>query len=125
MDLNEFFNSINKSKKDIMSGDEKAEKHYIPYVINKSMSYHKDTIFRSNFMNSMSNLDKKMQYHYYLYSLPKGTRYAKWHKEEDSRIELLMAFYGYSKGKAKEVLGILSDSQLEAIKQALYRGGKP
>jgi hypothetical protein len=124
MDLKDFFESINKSKKNIIS-DEKSEKCYIPYVINKSFSYHKDSIFYSNMMNRWSNLDKKMQYDYYLYGLPKGQRYAKWHKDEDSSVEPIMAYYGYSRDRAREVARILSNDQIEAIKQALNTGGKP
>jgi hypothetical protein len=125
MELNDFFNSINKTKKDIVGTDEKAERVYVPYVINKSLSYHKDAIFHANFMNAMPILDKKMQYHYYLHGISKGSRYGKWHKDEDSRIEPIMAFYGYSRTRAKEVANILSDGQFEALKQALNRGGKP
>jgi hypothetical protein len=124
MDLTDFFNSINKTKKNIVSGDEKAEKFYIPFVVNKSLSYHKDAIFHSNFMNERSYLDKRMQYEYFLHALPKANRYGKWHKDEDGRIEPIMEFYGYSKTRAKEVLKILSDSQIEAIKEALNKGGK-
>lgn len=125
MELNDFFNSINKSKKDIVGKDEKAERAYIPYVMNKSLSYHKDAIFHANFMNFMPQLDKKMQYDYYLYGISKGSRYGKWHKDEDGRIEPIMAFYGYSRTRAKEVSKILSDDQIEALQKALNRGGKP
>ena len=124
MDLGEYLNSINKSKKDIIGSNEQGERGYIPFIINKSLSYHKDAIFHANFMNLKPNLDKKMQYDYYLHSLPKGNRYAKWHKDDKPSIEPIMEFYGYSRSKAMEVAKILSESQLEAIKESLNKGGK-
>lgn len=123
MDLSDIFNSINKTKKNILE-NETSEKIYIPYVVNKNLSYHKDTLFHSNFMNLRPHLAKKMQYEYYLNGIPKGNRYAKWHKDEDPRIEPIMAYYGYSKKKAKEISALISEIDLEAIKQALNRGGK-
>lgn len=123
MNLSDFFESINKTKKNIIL-DEKSEKFYVPYVVNKSMSYHKDALYHSNILNSLPNLDNKMQYDYYLNSLQKGNRYAKWHKDDISQLELVMEFYGYSRAKAQIALEILSEEDLEAIKQGLYRGGK-
>jgi len=124
MELTDFFNSINKTKKNIVT-DDRSERCYVPYVVNKSLSYHKDAIFHVNLMNSNPGLDKKLQYDYYLYGLPKGQRYGKWHKPENGSIGLIMAFYGYSKAKAHEVAKMLSDDQIKAIEGAMYHGGKP
>ena len=123
MDLSEFFNSINKTKVDLLKKDPGAEKNYVPFVVNKSLSYHADAVFHANTMNGLPLLDKKMQYDYFLHRLTKGVRYGKWHKDEDTSLEPIMAFYGYSKTRAKEVARLLSGEQLEAIKEALNTGG--
>lgn len=123
MDLSDIFNSINKTKKNILE-NEASERVYIPFVVNKSLSYHKDTLFHANFMNIRPYLAKKMQYEYYLNAIPKGNRYGKWHKDEDSRIEPIMAYYGYSRKKAKEISALITETHLEVIKEALNRGGK-
>ena len=124
MDLGEYLNSINKTKKNIIGLNEQAERGYIPFVVNKSLSYHKDAIFHANFMNLKPNLDKKLQYEYYLEALPKANRYAKCHKDDKASIEPIMEFYGYSRARAMEAAQILSDSQIEAIKESLNKGGK-
>jgi hypothetical protein len=123
MDLSDFFNSINKTKKSVIT-DERSERLYVPYVVNKSMSYHKDAIFHSNLINGVPGLDRKMQYDYYLYALPKASRYGKWQKPDNSPIESIMAFYGYSRDKAEQVAQILTESQLKAIQEHLNTGGK-
>lgn len=123
MDLSDFFNSINKTKKNIIT-DEKSERFYVPYVINKSMSYHKDAIFHSNMMNKNHCIDRKMQYDYYLYSLPKASRYAKWQKPEEVSLEAIMALYGLSRAKAIQASQLLSEIQKQAIAEAMNPGGK-
>jgi hypothetical protein len=39
-------------------------------------------------------------------------------------MKLVMEYYGYSREKARQVLGILPDEQLSMIKEKLYKGGK-
>lgn len=123
MDLSEFFNSINKTKKNVIQ-DDRDEKSYVPYVMNKSFSYHKDAIFHVNLMNEKACLDRKLQYDYYLMALPKANRYGKWHKPDISPIEPIMEYYGYSRAKAEEVARMLSESQIQTIRDHLNPGGK-
>lgn len=124
MDLSDFFNSINKTKINVVT-DDRSEKAYVPYVMNKSFSYHKDAVFHSNLMNGNPILDKKMQYDYYLYTLSKASRFGKWQKADDSILEPVMTYYGYSMAKARQVMGLLPESHLEALKRATDQGGKP
>lgn len=123
MELSDFFNSINKTKKNIMT-EETSERHYVPFVMNRSFSYHQDCIFHANMMNRYPGLDKKIQYVYYLETLKKASRYAKWQKPTETRVESVMAYYGYSRQRAMEVLPILTDSHLETIQEHLNTGGK-
>ena len=57
----EFLNSINMTKKDIMV-DDIAEKAYLPYMVNRSLSYFNDTVLMANEMNTKHHLDHKLQY---------------------------------------------------------------
>ena len=59
--LKEYLNSINLSKKDLMQDDPGWEKNYPPYVINKCLSHHMDTLAFANEMNRYPNLDKRLQ----------------------------------------------------------------
>lgn len=124
MELGDILTSLNKTKENLLAKDEKAEKSYVPFVINKCYSYHLDTLFQANFLNQMPFLDKKMQYEYYLNGITKKTRFCKWIKPQEIALEAIMGYYGYSRTRAMEVMDILSESQLEAIKKAMDRGGK-
>ena len=125
MKLSEYLNSINYTKDDVFLEDpEYATKSYVPYVINRCLSYFPDTILHSNEMNSKSFLDNKMQYDYYRISLRKRNRFSKWLKEEKSNdLQLVKEYFNYSNRQAKEALRILSQDDLKEIRIFLDVGG--
>ncbi len=119
----DFVNSINSTKKDLLADPEVSETSYVPFVINKSLSYFPETILLANDMNK-SHIDNKLQYHYLLNTVRPGKRYAKWVKrEDDSDIEAVREFYGYNMDKALQALHILTPENIHYIKQKLQRGG--
>ena len=125
MNAFDYVNAINQSKKDLMTGtenDELAEKSYVPFVTNRSLSYFVDTILHANYMNIHSILDNKLQFQYLLNSIRPGKRFSKWAKRDDSELQLIMRYYNYSIDKAKQVLPLLSDEQLSMIKTTLQSG---
>jgi hypothetical protein len=124
MELKHYLNSINYDKKALMDNDEKAEKVYPPYVVNRCLSFFSDTILHSNVMNCNWMLDKKMQFDFYRLSIRKNKRFSPWvKKEENSNIDLLKEVYGYTEQKAREVLNILSPEDLQTIRKSLDTGG--
>ena len=123
--LKEYLNSINLSKRDLMEEDPGWEKNYPPYVINKCLSRHLDTLAFANEMNRYPNLDKRLQYSFYLNTVRPKKRFSPWGKKEKVKdLEVVKQYYGYSNEKAKQALMILSPDQLNYIKEKLNRGGK-
>lgn len=123
----DFVNSINSpSKKDLMTdseNDELAESSYVPFIVNKTLSYFPETILHANEMNR-TVVDNKLQYHYLLNSIRPAKRFAKWAKSEMTEdVEAVMQYYGYSADKARQALKILTTDDLHYIKQKLERGG--
>ena len=114
----DFANSINYTKEDLIV-DERTEKEYNPFIVNRAMGFGKDTIIAGNEMNARPHLDNKLQYDFL-------KRYNKWLKTEEENIEAIQEFFGYSFIKAKEALSILSDTQIDLIKLHLNtsKGGK-
>ena len=83
----DYINSINFTKKNLMRGtenDELAEKGYVPYITNKTLSYFTDTLLYANEMNRYHFLDNKLQYEFYLNSIRKKKRFAKWAKADNN-----------------------------------------
>jgi len=122
----DYVNSVSHNKKDLMTkteNDELAESSYVPFVVNKALSYFPDTILHANEMNR-AVIDKKLQYHYLLNSIRPAKRFAKWVKKDDVEdIDAVKQFYGYSTDKAVQALNILTKDHLHYIKQKLQRGG--
>jgi hypothetical protein len=125
----DFLNSINsKAKTDVMTGtddDQRAEADYVPFVVNRSLSYFPETSLHANELNRRPFLDKKLQYHYLLNTIRPGKRYAKWIKREDSEdLELVKLYYQYNDEKARQALPLLSKTQLSIIRRILIDGVK-
>jgi hypothetical protein len=60
----DFLNDINYGKKNLMIGDtdHQVEKQYLPFIVNKGLSYTMDTVLYANEMNIRPNTDKKLQF---------------------------------------------------------------
>ena len=120
----DYTNSINYTKKDIMV-DDIAEKGYNPFIINRALSYFPDTVLAANEMNKHSHLDNRLQFDFFINIIRKKKRWSKWIKASDvDNLELIKEYYGYSNEKAKSALSLMSNEQIEQLKQRIYKGGK-
>ena len=125
VELKDWLNSINFSKTNLIDEDPDAKKDYAPFIINRCLSGHLDCILFANEMNKYSFLDKDMQYTFYLNILRKKKRFSPWlRKDKIEDLESVKKYYGYSNEKAYQVLKILSNEQIDYIKQRLEIGGK-
>ena len=124
IELKDWLNSINFNKDNLIEEDPAVIKDYAPYIINRCLSGTIDSILFANEMNKYPNLDKDMQYNFYLNTLRKKKRFSPWlRKEKVTDLQSVKQYYGYSNEKASQALKILSKQQLEFIKQRLDIGG--
>ena len=120
-----FLNSINSTKKNLMDVNIDAEKSYNSFLVNRSLSYFPDTVLISNEMNRLHHLDYKMQYDFLINIIRKKKRFSKWDKpEQRADMECIKEYFGYSEQKAKQVVGILTESQIKTIKNKVSKGGR-
>ena len=120
----EFIKTINDTKHNLMDEDPEIEKDYIPFLVNRSLGYFMDTIMYANEMNRFNSLDYKLQNDFLLNIIRPRKRYSKWlKKSKNDNIDLIKKFYGYSYTKAKDVVDILSEDQIEHIRSKLDTGG--
>lgn len=103
---------------------EQDEKSYSSFMVNRALSYHRDTVLLANEMNKCSSLDNKLKYDFLLNIVRASKRpYSKWYKKAKSvDLDVIKEYYGYSDAKAYEALKILSDDQIAIIKKELYKG---
>ena len=119
----EFIKAINANK-NVMKNDLLAEKEYIPFLVNRGLSYFQDTILQVNEMNRCHYLDKKLQFDYLLNNIRPRNRWSKWLKPSKiENLEIVKSYFGFGNEKAKDALEVLSDTQIEEIKTQLTKGG--
>jgi len=124
MELKDWLNSINFTKQNLLEEDPDVIKDYPPYIINRCLSGHIDAIMFANEMNKFPNLDKDLQYHFFLNTLRKKKRFSPWlRKDKVTDLEIIKQYYGYSNEKALNALKILTPDQINFIKQRLDIGG--
>jgi hypothetical protein len=120
MKLGDFLTAINYSKESLFDGDDLAEKEYVPFIINRCLSYFPDTIFYSNEMNRLNQIEKRLHFDYLRFSVRKRKRFSKWFKEEKYKdLELIKKVYGYSNKKAKDILSIISEEDIQKIRDMI------
>lgn len=125
MELKDWLNSINFTKKNLIQEDPSVAKEYPPYIINRCLSGHIDCVMYANEMNKYHFLDKDMQYEFYINILRKRKRFSPWiRKDKISDMEYVKRYYGYGNEKASQALKILSPEQINFIKSKLDTGGK-
>lgn len=117
----DYVNSINYTKKDVMED----EKTYNGFMVNRSLSYFSDTVTLANEMNRYHHLDSRLQYQFLINIIRKRKRFSKWVKPElENDLESVKEYYGYSNEKARQVMSILSSSQIQTIKEKVNKGGR-
>lgn len=123
----EYLNAINYTKKDLMTGtenDELAEKGYVPFLVNRGLSYFPDTIMYANEMNMHHHIDNKLQFHHLINSIRPRKRFSKWAKRQDSDdFEAVKQYFGYNNAKTEQALSLLTPDQIIKIKKQLITGG--
>jgi hypothetical protein len=120
----DYVNAINYSKKDIMVTRE-DEKAYASFMVNRSLSYFSDTVAIANEMNKNHHIDSRLQFSFLINIIRKRKRFSKWVKPEiENDLESVKTYYGYSNEKARQILSLLSPSQIKTIKEKVNKGGR-
>ena len=120
----EYCNDINYGKSNIMV-DDIAEKDYNAFMVNRGLSYFSDTILMANEMNINHHLESRLQFDFLINIIKKKRRFSKWLKAtEVENLSIIKEYYGYSDEKAKSVLSLFGNDQINVLKQRIYKGGK-
>ena len=124
--LTDWLKAINQTKQQLLDDpeDSRDEAAYLPFVVNRCLSYFPDTIFQANQMNGHHGIDHKLQFDYLLNGVKKRKRFSPWLKpDKPEDLDAVKEFYGYSNRRAIEALVLLTPEQIERIKHLLDTGG--
>ena len=123
-ELKDWLNSINQTKRNLIDKDPSLEKEYSPYVINHCLSGYIDCIMYANEMNINPNLDKKLQYDFFINILRTKKRFSPWLRKDTIKdLEYVKRYYQYNNEKAQQALKILTKEQINFIKSKFETGG--
>jgi len=120
----DYVNAILQNKKQIIT-DDITEKDYNAFIVNRSLSYHKDCIMYANEMNRSHFLDKKLQNDFLLNTVRSQKRpFAKWVKSAKSEdLTCIKQVFGFSDSKASEAARLLTKEQIQQLKEQTDIGG--
>ena len=119
-----FLNEINFGKKDIIV-DDVTEKQYNSFMVNRGLSYFKDTVVIANEMNVNHHLDSRLQFDFLINMIRKKRRFSKWNKPQIiDDLGVIKEYYGYSNKQAKAVHNLLSSEKIGELRKKVYKGGK-
>jgi hypothetical protein len=101
------------------------DKAYVPFIINRGLSYFNDSVLYANAMNERASLPAKMQFDFLRHGLRPRKRFSKWSKKLDdsSDIALIMAEYGYSADKARDAYKLYTEDALIELRKRSDVGG--
>lgn len=124
----DFAKSIISSKDNLYSTEALFQKEYVSFMVNRILSNSSKAALFADVINRYPNLDKKLQYDFYLRGLPKGGSSSKlWSKKEgdEDRLEratIVAKSLNVSLVRAEEYLAVIDDSAFEEHKTKF--GGK-
>tara|TARA_B100000073_G_scaffold316907_1_gene293888 strand:+ start:125 stop:502 length:378 start_codon:yes stop_codon:yes gene_type:complete len=120
----DFLNEINYGKKNIII-DDITEKQYNSFMVNRGLSYFKDTVVIANEMNINHHLDNRLQFDFLINIIRRKRRFSKWNKPQIvDDLDVIKEYYGYSNKQAKAVHNLLSSEQIGELRKKVYKGGK-
>lgn len=127
----DFIKSVAANKEYMFTGNSSEDaiitKDYVPYLINKSLSFNQDTIlFALEMSRYMGELSNKAQYDFYYYGIPKKFRKIPWYKKDKQldEIKAIQQYYQVNTRRAEEIAKTLSPEQLDSILEIIEKGGR-
>ena len=99
-------------------------KDYVPFIINRALSYHQDAVLAANAMNERPWLDAALQFQFLLNTLATRKRFSKWIKTSvPDDVRAVAEYYGCSLRRARELVDLHSMEQMKIIRSRLEKGG--
>lgn len=120
----EYLDALSHKKDASVLQDLDFQKEYKPYIVNRSLSYHQDSVLAANMMNERSGLSPEAQFSFYLSTLRPRKRISKWLKPTVSDdVHAIAEYYSCSVRHAVDLLSLHSPDQLTIIHSRLEKGG--
>lgn len=99
---------------------------YVPHVVNMAFCRYTETIYMIDWLVLNPQLTNLQHFDYLYNSVTKNNRFSAWGKKEEKNleIEVIQTVYKYSYEKAKSVLHLFSQEDLDILKTKILKGGR-
>jgi len=124
----DYVKSVTRTKENLYSTEEMFQKEYVPFIVNRSLSNSANFCIFAEAINKYPGLDKKLQYDFYLYGIPKSNRYEQlWTKKsetdvDEELIEFVATEMNCSMSRAMSVMNLLGHDKVKELYES--RGGR-
>ena len=99
-------------------------KEYVPFIINRALSYHQDAVLAVNEMNTRPSLDVALQFQFLLNILAARKRFSKWIKTTvPDDVRVVAEYYACSTRHAKDLVALHTPEQMKILRSRLEKGG--
>jgi hypothetical protein len=115
----DFAKSINEKTEHLMKVQPETEKDYMPFMVNRALSFSPDAVLYANAMNTNWIVDKRMQYDFLFGSVRRRKRFDKWLKKDDIdelTIKVIMEYYQVGHKRAIEYLSMMTEEQKQTLR---------
>lgn len=123
----DYVSAINSRKDIVRTGEtavDDAIKDYNPFLTNRALSYHQDTINVALKMNVSSDLSKIMQYDFLINIVRPRARFGKWGKPiVTDQLEMVSQYFDVNYDVAQQYLRLLSPEVVEQITRTMNDSG--
>jgi hypothetical protein len=120
----DYLGAISYTKDVSVLDDPDFEKVYVPYIINRALSQHEDSVLAAQLMNEHPQLPAPAQFLFLLNTLRARRRFGDWQKHTDSDDLCAVAeYYGLSRRAARDLVSLHTSEQLATVYRRLDKGG--
>jgi hypothetical protein len=121
----DFVTSIcSNDKTSLLDDCPEGRSQYLPFIINRSLSYHSDTVLLVNEMNRNAHLGVDQQYDFLRLTIRPRRRFAKWVKpEKNPNAEVIAEYYNISTTLASTMVDLIDSASIKNMKKHLDKGG--
>tara|TARA_Y100001973_G_C5046080_1_gene255228 strand:+ start:130 stop:534 length:405 start_codon:yes stop_codon:yes gene_type:complete len=126
----DFLNSVSETKEELIRNEEgfrqdHIEKQYVPYMVNRGLSNHIDTIMYANEMNQLHHLPKDAQYRYFLTVVRRGKRRGAWPKKssDTALLDIIQKELECNRTVARQYLKVMTQEQIDTLNKRMTKGG--
>jgi len=120
----DYIKSINQTKDRSVLADVDFDKTYQPWLVNRSLSQHADSVLAANMMNERPDIPPQAQFLFLLNILRARFRRSDWLKSSTSDdVRAIAEYYGCSVRHARDLVSLHSSGQLTTIHARLDKGG--